>query len=363
MTAYYEVDFLPVSSKKSGDAITVRYGDDVGNEVIHVVDAGFQTTGEDVAKHIRKYYGNKKIIDHVVVTHPDGDHAGGVRQILEEFEVGRLWMLRPWEYAEELLPRFKRFSTVEGLTKRLKEKYPNITKLEEMALEKGVPICEPFIGASVGEFKVLAPSRSRYLDLVVTSEKTPEEHEGQKALDEAQGGLIAAIKSMVKYVKAKWGEEQFSSEPTSNENEMSVVQYAELAGEKILLTGDAGVESLREAIDNAQGVAGLTLPGLDKVQVPHHGSRRNVSSEILDDLLGDIIFPAPSKGEERFSAVISASKEDEKHPRNSVVRAFQHRGAKVVKTEGSAICFRRNTPQREGWSALEGEPYPEEQEV
>ena len=41
-------------------------------------------------------------------------------------------------------------------------------------------------------------------------------------------------------MKSLWGNEVFSEEETSAENEMSVVQYAKLCGKKILLTGDAG---------------------------------------------------------------------------------------------------------------------------
>ena len=66
---------------------------------------------------------------------------------------------------------------------------------------------------------------------------------------------------------------------------MSVVQYATLCDEKILLAGDAGREGLSEAADSAPFI-GLRLPGIDRFHVPHHGSRRNVSTEVLDRWLG-----------------------------------------------------------------------------
>ena len=55
---------------------------------------------------------------------------------------------------------------------RLKELYPNLVALEEIALRKGIVIKEPFQGACIGNFTVMAPSKTRYLDLVVESEKT-----------------------------------------------------------------------------------------------------------------------------------------------------------------------------------------------
>lgn len=173
MGDFFEIDFLDVESDKSGDAITMRY-EVSGRTLIHVVDGGFQDSGDSVVAHVRKYYGAPKRLDHVVATHPDGDHAGGLRKVLEEFEVGALWMLRPWLYAAELVGRFETVVSVESLRKRLKEIYPNIAALEEIALRKNIPILEPFQGASIGAFRVLAPTRARYLDLVVASENTPE---------------------------------------------------------------------------------------------------------------------------------------------------------------------------------------------
>src|SRR5688572_2355527 len=108
---FFEIDFLDVESDKSGDAITIRHATS-GQTFIHVVDGGFQATGPGVVKHINKYYGNPSYIDRVVVSHPDGDHAGGLRTVLESFDVGELWMLRPWMYASEIIDRFETLTSV-----------------------------------------------------------------------------------------------------------------------------------------------------------------------------------------------------------------------------------------------------------
>lgn len=158
MPDFFEIDFLNVGNGKSGDAISIRY--DISDSTrIHVVDGGFQETGESLVDHINKYYGSPSHINAVVVTHPDGDHAGGLRILFEKFEINELWMLRPWLYADELIDRFSRFSSVDNLKKRLKELYPNIVELEELAEETSVPIFEPFQGAQIGEFTVLAPTK------------------------------------------------------------------------------------------------------------------------------------------------------------------------------------------------------------
>lgn len=362
MSNYFEIDLLDVESTKSGDAITIRYAVN-GETTIHVVDGGFQDTGDKVIKHINNHYGNPQYIHHVVVTHPDGDHAGGLRKVLEEFEVGELWMLRPWLYADEIIDRFSRFTSVDNLKKRLKDIYSNIAALEEIAEQRGIHIREPFQGAKIGAFTALAPTRERYLDLVVESERTPEATNEEKAV--AENSLKAFYEvsksKVIAFLKAAWGEENFSEEETSAENEMSVVQYANLHGHRILLTGDAGRAGLAEAADYAP-FAGLALPGIDRFQVPHHGSRRNVSTEILDRWLGQQLAEVPKEGSETFTALISAAKADKNHPRKAVIRAMIHRGAKVVSTEGIDVRSGHNAPAREGWGPAKPLQYPEEQE-
>lgn len=354
MSDYFEIDFLDVGNAKSGDAIPLRYR--LNEKIyIHVVDGGFQDTTEKLIQHINEYYNSPSYIDAVVVTHPDGDHAGGLRGLFDNFEIGQLWMLRPWVYADELINRFRRFTSIENLAKRLKEIYPNIAALEELAEENNVPIYEPFQGARIGEFVVLSPSKELYLDLIVESEKTPE------ATKIAQESLLAATGKLIKkaaaFIRSAWGEEIFPEDDTSPENNMSVVQYANLCETKILLTGDAGRKALKEAIEYAP-LAGIDFPGIDRIQVPHHGSRHNVSTEILDELIG----PKLDSPQENFSAIVSAAKDDKDHPRKAVVRAFIHRGGKVVTTEGKTLRTGHNAPHREGWSAAEALPYPEDQE-
>jgi beta-lactamase superfamily II metal-dependent hydrolase len=69
-----------------------------------VVDGGFTSTFPELVEVLGGHYATKSI-DHVVVTHPDKDHAEGLSLILEKFDVKRLWMLRPWKCAIQLLSR------------------------------------------------------------------------------------------------------------------------------------------------------------------------------------------------------------------------------------------------------------------
>src|SRR5262245_8096501 len=123
MTDFYEIDFCDVETKKSGDAIAIRYRI-AGLTFIHVVDAGYTSTAPRLIELIRTYYDNPQRIDHLVVTHGDFDHAGGVPAIIDEFEIGAIWMLRPWMYAHLLVNQFRRVTSVQSLSDRLRQTYP-----------------------------------------------------------------------------------------------------------------------------------------------------------------------------------------------------------------------------------------------
>ncbi|NII09463.1 competence protein ComEC [Oleiagrimonas sp. C23AA] len=356
MEDFFEIDFLGVETAKSGDAITIRYRKQ-GEEWIHVVDGGYIDTGEQVVAHIEKYYRGATYIDHVVLSHSDGDHANGLRKVLEHFTVGALWMNRPWLYVDTLITRFKTYNSTDALERALRRAYPTLDALEKIALEKDISIREPFQGAVVGKFTVLAPSKEKYLKLVVDSDKTPEPTT-EARLTGAMASAGQYVKALVARIRAAWGEEYFPPGGTSEENEQSVVQYACLNGKKILLTGDAGREALSEAIQYAPSI-GLALPGLNYVQVPHHGGRHNVSTEILDKLLGPRLPAIPEKT--IFSAVCSSAKADEDHPRDVVKRAFMHRGAHWAATEGRDLNFSVGI-EREGWSPVPQAEYPTEME-
>lgn len=224
MADYFEVDFLGVETKKSGDAITLRYCVD-GVEGIHVIDGGYIDTGTQIVEHIKEFYKSTHV-DNVILTHPDRDHANGLRKVLEECSVGTLWMNRPWLHADELLPRFLTYNSADALRRKLKELYSATAELESMALERGIPIQDAFQGSRVGPFTILAPTRSRYLDCVAESEKTPELVKEESALDSALEGFTKFVRAATAYMKSLWGDEYFPPGPTSTENEMSVVQYA-----------------------------------------------------------------------------------------------------------------------------------------
>lgn len=349
-----EIDFLPVGDS-NGDCICLRYGQDDAF-YIHVVDGGFTDTAARAIEHIEKHYGKGVFINHMVLTHADNDHAMGLIGILEHFEVRELWMNRPWLYAAETIHSFHDNWSVEGLTKYLKDKHPYLVELERIATEKGTTIHSVFQGAVIGSFTVLAPSYQRYLRLIPDLDKSPPSYAPKTT--NPFSNIWEATKDVVAKVFEDWGVETLDKNPpaTSASNETSVVQFGVLGEKKVLLTGDVGPEGLNEAADYATAAGLMARP--DMMQVPHHGSRRNVTPAVLNRWLGP---PLPFEGVVG-SAFCSVGKDADIYPRKKVKNAFTRRGYPVHATRGETKYFFHGWTLRPGWGASKAEPFSNEVE-
>lgn len=320
----YEIDFLPIG-EGSGDAIVVRYGDTNAGYYLHVVDGGATATAKTIIGHIEKHYPLYPI-HHMVLTHADNDHAAGLVGVMEHFDVKNLWMNRPWQYAEQVLHHFHGNFSLQGLINKIKDSHPYLVELEALANRKGTRIHEVFQGDVIGKFTVLAPTRDRYISLIPYFDKTPD----KVTTEAANLGDFAFLRSLQPPTKTMltegWDKETLpQSSVTSESNESSVVQYARLDEKAILLTADVGPIGLKEAADYRDAL-GLPRPTL--VQVPHHGSRRNVTPGLLDRWLG----PKQPEGTSIGAAICSVGSNKTEYPRAQVINAFMRRGFKVYST-------------------------------
>lgn len=356
----YEIDFLPVGNGSSGDAIAVRYGI-APNYKIMIVDGGTKESGIALVEHIKKYYKTNRV-DYVVNTHPDKDHTSGLTEVLENLEVGELWLHRPWRYIENIIKyvdssqtpflRDKR-TTIESIRRRFEEEYYRYAKeLEEIAKRKSIMIREPYEGAPIGEFCVLSPNKEWYLyDLIPNSDKT------QEIATEDSKSVWDSMKEILFNIKEELGTETLrDNRVTSRENESSVILYANFERYgygRILLTADAGNEALQNAYDYACECEVDISHNLQFIQIPHHGSRRNVSPQVLNQIIGK----PKEKPQDSITAFVSAGKNDKDHPRRVVTNAFIRRGCKVVATQGNTTHHHRNMPEREGWATAELIPF------
>ena len=353
-----EVDFLPVGAgEHSGDAIAVRWKEN-GEIKILVYDGGTDQYGKALVAHVREHFGTN-VVDFVVNSHPDNDHAGGLAFVLTEMEVRELWLHRPWTRSAEIRRYFHDGRiTDESLARRLQQKMSAAYELEQIATELNIPIREPFAGEKIGIFDVLSPGEDRYVhELIPEFEKSPELKEAKSFIDAA----TSVIKAAASFVADLWNEEYLpESVATSAENESSAILYATTPFGGYLLTGDAGIQSLRAAADYATARGIDVLGDLHFAQIPHHGGRNNVSTDTLNLLMG---LPGGDRDAPTTKhAFVSAAALAPKHPKRVVTNAFARRGFKVTQTKGQTINLARQFPGRAGWSAAPSVPFYDEVE-
>lgn len=353
-----EIDFLPVGDgEHSGDAIAVRWLED-GRFKVLVYDGGHRGTGQTLVDHVKVHYGVSHV-DFVVNSHPDNDHAGGLSVVLEQLSVGQLWMHQPWNYSEDIFHYFRDGRiTSDSLAKRLQAKMGAAYALEKLAEEKRIPVYEPFAGSRIGIFTVLSPEQYRYVhELIPEFEKSPELRVAKEMMRSAANFVMEAVG----FVAELWtGENLPETVSTSAENESSAVLFASVGERGYLLTGDAGVDTLRASANFATSI-GIDLPArVTFAQIPHHGGRHNVSTETLNLLFGAPLTNAlavPTK-----TAFVSAAERAPRHPKRKVTNAFKRRGFSVAQTKGKTICHYIGVPMRQGWVTAPTVPFFEEVE-
>ncbi|MEW8045434.1 MAG: MBL fold metallo-hydrolase [Candidatus Thiodiazotropha sp.] len=350
----FDVEFLPVGEgSAAGDAIVISYGGDRPEEVM-IVDGGTKDSGEKMVEHINECFGLNTIISHIVCSHPDSDHSSGLRVILDNFQVNNLWVHALWYHAEDIIHLFndKRWTT-EGLSKAIKSEYSIIDELISTAYSKGINVYEPFQGSQIGPFTVLSPTKYVYQHLLAQFRKTPDPDvnylQSVNMWLEPRKGLFASLlEKAIQLVPETWEFETLrDGGVTAAENETSTVLFGDFGDSAVLLTADAGINALSWSYDFANETS-LDFNKLSLIQVPHHGSRNNVSPRILDAILG----PKQARGmeSEKMKAIVSAPKDDEKHPRKVVMNAFRRRGAPVRTTQGSKYRFHSGFPARDGYN-------------
>lgn len=340
-----EIDFLPVGEEsRSGDAIAIRFGhykdSKWNNQKVFVIDGGNSESGSALVSHIKNVYKTNKV-DRIFLTHPDADHASGLRNVIEELQVEKIWMHRPWKYWNDL-----KDSIVDGritknsFSERMREAYQFAHDIEQLAIQKKIEIHQPKQGTyyhidNEKIITVLGPSKNLYLNLIQCSGKTPD-----MGINQTKSFSISQKKYV--YENLDFNTEHLSEtyESTSPENDMSLVMLLTVANARILLTGDAGCKGLSDAIEYAR-INSIDLDNLNIFHIPHHGSRHNLTKSILKSIKSEI-------------AMISCAKKGEpNHPSKLVTNSLIRRNMKTFSTKGKTVYFYFGAvPFREGYIAL-----------
>lgn len=363
----YEIDILAVGEKSnSGDAIALRYGNLHGSrdeQTVIIIDGGYKDDGQKLVDHVKEHYSTDKV-DLVISTHPDQDHINGLATVIEELQVSELWIHQPWEHNEGLSSKFKDGRiTDNSIGERLKDNLESAYKLVNLAKSNDVIIREPFTSETLGSVTVLGPSVNYYEELLLQFDGMPATKSATDTRSELGlfEGLMNKAAKAIKRIFAAWGEDQIDNEDTTSpKNNSSVITQIIVDGRRLLFTGDAGITALDKAADEIDVCT--SGASLRFIQIPHHGSKRNVGPDVLNRIIGEPVAEGTTR---QISAIASSAKEGEpKHPHPAVMNAFKHRGIQAARaTQGSGIRHHYDAPERTGWNTLPLQPYQHHYDV
>lgn len=352
----YQIDFLPIGEKACGDSIAVRFGDlDSGNpaqQTTILIDGGFSEDHEQIKRHFQNWFGSTRI-DLMISTHPDQDHVNGLKGVIENMDVRELWMHLPWLHYEVFEESRQENFNVQRLSNRLAKALQSASDLAALAKERVPIVREPFSGeialeTPYAKISVAGPSRDYYESLL------PQFIDWQPKPKQSYTNLEAILKGIRKAAETLDIETLKDNGETSPQNNSSVITLVESEEKKFLFPGDAGRDALELACEELK-LLGHQPASYTMVQIPHHGSRRNVGPTVLNRLLGEK-RPVNNRG----YSYVSASKECEDHPKKVVMNAFNRRGYPVISTEGISQLLSGGAPDR-GWG--QSAPHPLYSEV
>jgi beta-lactamase superfamily II metal-dependent hydrolase len=303
-----EVDMINV-----GDADCILVSSWNGLEVTRVLIDGGNASDFDVVRRFLRKRGISHL-DAIVASHMHNDHVAGLLALAADRSVtiGHAFLHRPQDHVRMSFVKSALKTTCrDSAEAQCFDKTLQASSDLAAALDaRRIPISEPFQGTRIGPLLVVGPSLSYYEELVQKFEDV----DAIRAID--QGNLDHELENAIDEAlvnKGILGEVGLLENPeTTPENNSSVILATVYNGRKYLFTSDAGVPALKLATD------AYKLSGCHWMQIPHHGSRRNISAELIEHF-------SPK------SAFVSASG-SAKHPRRAVVNAFKKVGAKVYST-------------------------------
>lgn len=305
-------DGLEIDMLSLGDAdsiIITRWNSGTPERIL--IDGGWSSSVAIVRSFLRKH--GITTLDHVVCSHPHDDHAGGLVELLKDktLTFGRLWMHIPDNHVD--VASIKRVAAAYSTknARIITESVKTEKTLLDLAVNRGIPVDEPFADADIGFLKVCGPSTDFYTEMI--SQLT----EGKYYADTRSSVLLEQLEDLVEEPS-----ESLLENPTTDPlNNTSTILATKIKDDVYVFTADAGAEALAAAME------AYKISGCKWMQIPHHGSRRNITQGLIEAF-------SPK------TAFVSADG-NKKHPKRAVVNAFKNQGSKVYSTHypnGRNLC-------------------------
>lgn len=330
----YEIEMLNVGN---ADAIILRYFNPSGTEYVVVIDAGNKNDGIKVADQINAYT-DQKFIDLAICTHPDNDHIGGFFYLIENIRIDEFWIHDPANHVD--ISEVRKAITEASLTKKMNkitESIDNNMNLLDLIRKKGILHKEPFTGVKHEyiPLTVLGPSIPFYESLIKNFRDVKQLFEEEKRLEyddkeEYENEYEYLFESLSLTLDA-------DDDKSSENNSSTIIAFHPDNGKKYLFTADTGPMALQHVVD----YYGEWTKGLDWLDVPHHGSKKNLNSSLIKHFSPKVAF--------------ISGKGKRKYPSQAVVNALKKVGTQVYSTakSGGNIIHRHGLDLRHGYGPAE----------
>lgn len=283
----FRLTMLPA---REGDCLLLDYGE-TEDSLRHVlIDGGRKSTWDDIKLALESIAARGEEIDLMVLSHIDADHLDGLIEMAEEGSP--LVPKALWYNGFRELERLVDIGGIQPLGFLGADKYSEL--LDELGWSvneefNGNPLMietrpEPFEFAGL-TFTLVSPDRDKLNDLKRKWDKWRE------AQDDGAAGLgtADALGALQPFRKRPMPEtldvEELSGpggDDGSEANGSSIAMIVEFDGKRVFLAADAHSDLLEAAIDadlERDGDAGFEL-----FKLSHHGSRANITKEMLEKL-------------------------------------------------------------------------------
>jgi len=279
-----EIDMLNVGA---ADAILIHCITERNLDYIILVDAGNEGDGQKILDHINSYY-SQKYIDIAICTHPDDDHYGGFKELLNEhmnedsdFKIRDFWILDPAEHiSTEDVKRIRKQGTLKARARSIYN-FNDGTNLLDLIDECGIDILEPFAETThpILDIEVLGPDMDYYESLVpafrfnnLHFHESEDENEQRLTESTTNEQLSRTLDEAI--------------DDNSPHNQSSVVFTIKCNDKLFLFAGDAG----SEALNRIKGKNPNAIRDVYWFKVPHHGSKHNLQSKLIQHINPKVSF-------------------------------------------------------------------------
>ncbi len=279
----FDIQMLPADE---GDCLILAYGDESSPHRV-LIDGGTPATFKRLERYIlQELKPGERHFELLIVTHIDQDHIGGVLPLLRSnlgLTFGDIWF-NGWEH---LAPR-----PTDLLGPRQGDMLGNL-----LSLRHKLPWNRAFGGRSVvvpragslithelpGGMKLTLLS-PRWSELMALDRQWTEQSFGAGRIPGEdpdnpgqRGDMLGDMLGRASRLAQLAGERFYPDDAAANGSSIAVL--AEYKGKRALLAGDAFADVLIEGIKRLPGFNGRFK--VDAFKLPHHGSKANVSLDLL----------------------------------------------------------------------------------